>query len=90
MVKGLLRLRVPSTSGIIKSLEAPRFGRVGAVFQGNIQTYKTLKFVVCSLHVLRYTTVFQIPFMRYGSNFANSFGGGGVANRDVRCPAPLT
>ena len=48
MVKGVLRLRAPSTNCIVKSPEAPRFGRVGAVFQGNIQTNKTLKFVVCS------------------------------------------
>jgi len=48
MVKGVLRLLAPSTSGIVKSPEVPRFGRVGAVFQGNIQTYKTIKCVVCS------------------------------------------
>jgi hypothetical protein len=51
-VKGVLRVHTTTTGGIVKSPEAPRFGRVWAVRQRNIQTYKTLKFVVCSL-VLR-------------------------------------
>ena len=39
-VKELLRLHTATTDGIVKSPEAPPFGRVGAVFQGNKQTYK--------------------------------------------------